>query len=39
MAAISPHPRRTVPPAWWSAGMALGTALGAAGCWMLLHVL
>jgi hypothetical protein len=40
MAAISPPPRRrSTPPLWWTAGMALGTTLGAAACWLLVQLL
>jgi hypothetical protein len=37
MAAISPppHRRRDTPPVWWTVGMALGTTVGAAGCYLL----
>jgi hypothetical protein len=41
MAAISPTPRRrTAPPSWiGTVGIALGTGLGAAACWVLANVL
>ena len=40
MAAISPSSRRTTPPAWvGTVGIALGTGLGAAACYLLAHVL
>jgi hypothetical protein len=41
MAAISPTPRRRgAPPAWiGTVGIALGTGLGAAACFVLAHLL
>ena len=40
MAAISPMPRRDALPGWVGAtGIALGTGLGAAACFVLVHVL
>jgi hypothetical protein len=40
MAAVSPTPPRTRPPAWiGTVGIALGTGLGAAACYLLAHLL
>jgi hypothetical protein len=40
MAAISPTSRRDGPPAWvGTVGIALGTGLGAAACFVLAHLL
>jgi hypothetical protein len=40
VAAISPTPRRTGPPAWiGTVGIVLGTGLGATACWLLAHLL
>jgi hypothetical protein len=40
MAAISPAPRRTSPPAWiGTVGIALGTGLGAVACYALSQLL